>query len=91
MVTDNYIYAKLGMRMKVYTNLYLNAQTTYGYVDDVLTELLDNNEDFFLHEYRLGYSGGFLFNSPIGPIQCLVGSNISDTKFRYYLTIGYPF
>jgi NTE family protein len=91
MVTDNYIYAKLGVRMKVYTNLYLKAQTSYGYVDDFVTELLDNNEDYFLHEYRLGYSGGFLFNSPLGPIQCLVGSNISDTKFRYYLTIGYPF
>lgn len=42
-------------------------------------------------EFILGAGTGFAINSIIGPITFGLGTNASDYKLRFYLSIGYPF
>nr|WP_321450267.1 patatin-like phospholipase family protein [uncultured Carboxylicivirga sp.] len=91
-IVENFLMARSDFNYKItnviYGHVSVNAiyATEYGNNQFSSASYVMNPGEFIL-----GGNTGLAINSIIGPITIGVGTNSSDYKIRFYLSIGYPF
>ncbi|MFO7869710.1 MAG: patatin-like phospholipase family protein [Bacteroidales bacterium] len=90
-VASDYAVGFIGARYNVFNSWYLATHASFGYINGFIDEFIDKNKSYFFNQYKLGYTAGITYNSPLGPLQLLVGSNVDDNIARFYLNVGFPF
>ncbi|WP_228527538.1 patatin-like phospholipase family protein [Pararhodonellum marinum] len=90
----NFVRAGFELQFVPHNNVYLRAGTNFvGYADHV--PLGSNNssllESLFDSDGILGYGADITLKTLLGPVTVGLGSNSSDGRLRYYLSIGFSF
>ncbi len=91
LVTNNFAKAHANANIKLYQGLYLSIHSNVGYINDHLDNFITYFSDYSGESFYAGYSAGIKFDSPLGPMQLMVGDNNRDGDVRLYFSVGYPF
>jgi NTE family protein len=90
-VASNIIMFKLGLNYQLTRNLRIqtmgNVLMTAGTVSS-LGESIVNLDSENIH---VGYGGGLLYKTPLGPVNVFLSGNNMDSHVRFYINMGFTF
>lgn len=90
-IAKNYLKTQVNLRIKIIDKVYFAINSNAALVSESVKAIDDDVINSNLSDYLLGYSLGFQYNSPVGPLQLKVGDNNQDGNVRWYISLGYPF
>ncbi len=91
LVVKNYATLHSEINLKIYTKIFLSFKGNIGFNTESANDMYSFVKNSTLNSYMKGYMGGIKIDSPIGPIQLMIGDNDFDSNTRWYFSIGYPF
>ena len=87
----NFASLHSGVDFKIYPKIYLSFKTNIAFNTKYINDMYSFVKNSPIKSYMKGYMGGLKIDSPIGPIQIMIGDNDFDSNTRWYFSIGYPF
>ncbi|MDA3778974.1 MAG: patatin-like phospholipase family protein [Bacteroidales bacterium] len=91
LVVKNFASLHTGLNIKIYPKIFLSFKGNIAFNTESANDMYSFVKNSPLNSYLKGYMGGVKINSPIGPIQIMIGDNDFDDNVRWYFSIGYPF
>jgi len=91
LLQGNYLKAKLGLQVEVFSNLYASLLANLIFVADELDALMDNISSWGSEYQYLGLGAGFTYKTPVGPVSIFYGSRTDVWNPIWYTSIGFTF
>jgi NTE family protein len=90
-VANNFLQIKLGFNYKLGRNLQLQTLANVLMASDSYQTLIDYVLGPDSQYFHVGYGAGFMYKTPLGPVNIFLSGNNKDSRLRFYINMGFTF
>jgi NTE family protein len=90
-VASNIIQFKLGLNYQLTRNLRVQTLGNILMTAGSVKSLSQSFVNFDTGNFHVGYGGGLLYKTPLGPVNVFLSGTNMDSHLRFYINMGFTF